>query len=368
MALSEAERAASRQRRDAQRQQRQYNVPAAEPLGPADDAYWNDLRDLDGTPYDPAPARAEAEAAARRQRQGQGTSASQPSASATSESEDEKDARALRRSRQEAAQNLWGDLPPDLFTVLEQTWVDTGSLDQAFAAMRRHPNYDVYYPGNLLDPRAGTVKFQEREYKAQWVAYEDVISDFGLDPRRYTDRIARLFRGNKSPIELRDDLTVRAEYVRQSSDMARDWLARNHGIEPTLPQMLDSLLLQEPLMPENEYRRALQASFVGGSAAEFGFDRSRERVDELMRAGLDTADESRQFYSQAAQLAPHLDVLGRRYHDAQLGVSGLEEAVVFGRPEQQRAMERLTRRNQSAFSPGGTVASRDGRSTGYRPS
>lgn len=373
MALTEAQKAESRARREAQRaQQRQYNVPAAEPLGPASDQYWKDLQDPN---YDPTQARAEAEAAAARQRGSAGGrttggvqkgSETTPGTTTTEPDPEPTDSSTTVDYRGLAYQALGTQLPMELIEVLADAWAETGNYEVALLEMRRSANYEVYFPGNRRPDN--TVRYTEADFRSREEAFDRFYQEFvgKTPPSVIKEGYRKLHEESVSVVEWRDRIKRRADYVRQTSPYVQNWARNNYGIEPDLPSMIEAYLTKTPVIPEDVFRRQLQGAEVGGTAAEFGFDRDAAAVEGLMQQGLDTGEEARQVYSQAAEVVPGAGRNAQRYFEGSFGVADFEQAAL-GRADAAQRLRRIQQRSQSAFSRAGSVATRDGALTGLRP-
>lgn len=380
MALTEAQKAESRQRKDAARQTRAGNVPAAEPLGPADDAYWNDLRDLDGTPFDPAPARAAAEEAARRQASGgrsaapPATATTPPAPTDTATPDDDEDDAPRRDFRSEAA----GEYPWLTGTLLDlytQFYIDTLDPYAALAKLRATAEYKSAYDGIIRGD--GSQRLSEREYHAVIEGYRKNYRDAGLNPDLFESRRTELIAKDIGVGEHRDRLNYVREELLNNSESVRKFLLDTYGWAYDASKFSDPALDKysrvafamalDPNVGEQIMQRRIRLSQIGGEAAAAGFTRSIDRVEQLAAAGLDQAG-SRKLFQTAQELVPGIQAAGRRYNeDDVFGIDEAEDALVFGDKEAQRTIQRRQQRDRSSFSRAGSVATSDGALTGLRP-
>lgn len=275
------------------------------------------------------------------------------------------------QQRRAMARSLYADLPPELFAIFEQVWVETGSVDMALAAMRRSDAYEQYYPGNLLDKAAGVVKFAEREYRVHRAALERIFPDVaGIDPAAHewvAEGVTSWIRGDVSVTEATTRVARRADFVRTSAETTLRWFEQQGWGPVSVEGLIAAAFHPDGKIPESAFARRLDAARVGGAALEFGFERDAGRVDELMRRGLDP-QAAPGTYQAAGREVPQLGAFADRYHDPQggFGVDVFEE-VALGAADPTRRRELLRARERATFSPVGGTAQRAGRLVGLRP-
>lgn len=254
-------------------------------------------------------------------------------------------------------------LPDELRRAFLEAYLETGDQTLALIEMRRNPAYDVYFPGNKRDD--GTLRFTEAEYQAVTEAFDDALFDNGANPAMFQSKYGDLIASGKSPNEFRQQIEALSERFVNAPPEQLEAFGREFGItNPTATQAFAVAL--DPTIGQEVLERRLNIAELTGTAAQFGFSRSRSRVSQFVSQGV-TAQQARQFYSSAATAVPTLSGIAGRANTGPFGVTDLEGAALLSDPVQRQRLERLQRREQSLFSRSATtVQSQGGALSGLR--
>ena len=246
----------------------------------------------------------------------------------------------------------FGWLPSEALDVYLDTFVDTGDVNRAWAAVRQDKRYEQWFPGNLTED--GRPRYAENVYAAVTASYDDVFRAVGIDGKalnqmrkKYGDLIA----GDVSPEELETDRVVPMyERIVSASDFIKERYASEYGVALT-----DRELLTAAMNPDTGsliLEKQISLAEIGGEAAESGFGTiDTEMVNRLFESGkIDRAAADRLF-QQAENILPTLNVLAARHADPDddFNIEEFVAADVFQDPKQRRRMNRLIAQEKSLF-------------------
>lgn len=255
-------------------------------------------------------------------------------------------------------------VPAELMTEFVGQLGQTGSPQRALNAVRSGESYQQVFPGIRRDD--GSLRMSEQEYFQTVDAYTQSLAARNLNPGTFESRLPQLLEGEVSPREFEQRLSAVEENVDQASDEVREFYADNYGINMTREAILGSAI--DPEINQALLGKRISASQIGGEAAMAGFERSRQRAEQLAEADVGR-EQARQVYSRARRAVPQLQTLVERFNDPgdPFDIRDFEEAVVFGDADVQRRIERRRAEEASLFSPRrGAVAGEEGALSGLR--
>lgn len=248
------------------------------------------------------------------------------------------------------ARRLFPWIPEALLSTFSSAWEKYGSTDLALAELRQSPNYDQFFAGNRRPD--GTVRLPEAEYLSTLDAYRTRFASYGLPPNLFASQFKTLVEGDVSPDELGRRLDEVYVGVAAKGDTIRSYYADNFGAGDLSDAALfaSAISQQSPLVLEHQIR----AAQVGGTARQFGFDRTVQEAQHLADFGLDQA-AAQKLYSQAADQLPKFADLVGRFNDPgdPLSAKDFENALVFQDPAALARFARLSSESAAAFSPEG---------------
>lgn len=248
-------------------------------------------------------------------------------------------------------------LPAELIEIYANAWAEFGDANLALSAVRAHSTYESFFPGIRRDD--GTLRMTELEYFATLDAFAASIFDVGVNPDLFQDQFVALIEGDVSPNEFQARVSEVFTTVKRNISETAEWLAATYGVDITEPGLIAMAL--DPNIGTAILENRLDLAVVGGEASKAGFHLSADQASTYLQAGLDTANEARRFFSDAATQLPTLGTLATRYNDPDstfdLGEFG--EAALFSDPTQVRRVRRLFAAESSAFTTGSAVSGQD---------
>ncbi len=253
-------------------------------------------------------------------------------------------------------------MPAGLIDKFIELWVQEGNSADALALLRNdRPFYDQYFPGNRAAD--GSLRHSEQEYNSIIAGYENVVTQRGLDPGLFSSAgtWARGIENRWSVLEFESGVSALEEGIFQRGDEIIEAFSQASGgiaftREAALTALIDENLGNELLT------RKISVAQVRGTGARFGFNRSIERGNDLVNAGVGEAG-ARDFYSSAGRNIGFFDAAARRFNDADsdVDVDELERATLLGDDFQRQRLMGLQQREVSNFSrSSGVRQSRDG--------
>ena len=228
-------------------------------------------------------------------------------------------------------------------------WIATGSVDMAWDAVRRNPNYDRYFPGNRRED--GTVIYDESTYTSVIESYADVLLSININPDLFRDKFGSMVAGYVSPTEFANRIDAEYEGIINQTPEVAQWYADNgFAYAPTREAIIASVL--DPDIGQAILNGDIAMAQVGGNAAKRGFDISVNFARQLTQAGLDTSSEASSFFALAQGSIPTLQVLARRHADPNdtFNLEDFTGAQLFEDPDQRQRMRRLLAEERASFS------------------
>lgn len=246
------------------------------------------------------------------------------------------------------ARQLHPWLPPDLLRTFVDSWVETGNPQQALAEMRQSSAYEQNFPGIFRED--GTMRMGEREYLATRARMEQHIAAYDVNPDVFQDNITRAIEGELSPQEMRQRLSAQWNRVVEGADATRQEFGRFYGIDEMSDEALFGMSL-DPDVGRDVLERRISVSEVAGGYRETGWQRSQERIRQLMEQGVDTRQAALEQSRQIQRQQTSFDALGRRHNEGPFSRRDVEQATVFGEESERRRMERAMEAESAMFTP-----------------
>jgi len=250
-----------------------------------------------------------------------------------------------------------------LLSVYQQAFIEFGDTALALQEVRNgsgKTEYDRVFVGNRRED--GTLRLSENEYLSTVQQFKNTLSMRGLNPSAFGQRYGELISGEVSAREFESRVSAISTEINQRGEDIRRAFAEESGIS----DMSNSGLLATALDPEGVGRELLERRIdiaqVRGTAAQYGIERSSERVNTLIeQAGVDIG-AAQNFYGTARRRTRQLSGLARVYEGQgqQFGLSSLENALLLGNDQDRTRIEQLIGREQSAFSRSRGVVQQEG--------
>lgn len=246
-------------------------------------------------------------------------------------------------------QDIYYWMPPGALSVFIDAYIAKGK-DAAYAAIRQHPDYEVWFPGNMDDN--GNIRYAEDQYAGVRESYRDVMRSVGLEPGRIAALEAKfidLMEGEVSPTEFQARVDAVYNRIISASTQIKAFYAEEYGIGG-----LDTEDLLFAAMDPEFGRLTLEEGFriaeVGGAAAESGFDIEGDYAELISDKGINLA-AARDLFGSAQHLVPVLDMLAQRHYDPDddFDLTEFVSSEVFNDPAQNLRMRRLLARERSTF-------------------
>ena len=202
-------------------------------------------------------------------------------------------------------------LPQSLIDAYAQGYADGGTTDSAVRAMRQHPEYTTYFPGNLDEN--GEARYDEGIYMAVVEDFKVTVTEAGLPPDTFTDeQYGTLISQDVSANEFQTRVTAVTTGVLTRSDEVRAYYMNAYGVEVTDADIILSVMA--PDMGDARLAEKINIAQIGGAAGESGFSLTRSLADELENIGVNYT-QAQQIFQQAGIDLPTLDRLSRRHQD-----------------------------------------------------
>lgn len=240
---------------------------------------------------------------------------------------------------------------PDLAQAYVDAWIETGDTTQALEAIREHPNYDTYFPGNRRPD--GTVFYDEAPYQSITESFDDALIGYNLNPELFRGKYGQLISGLVSPEEFASRLDRTWAGLIDQAPAVRQWYVERGFAEDITDEAIFASML-DPDLDAQIAAGQINMAQVGGAAAERGFSISREFASRLNQAGLDTSSEASSFFALAEGAIPVLQVLARRHNDPndEFDLESFTQAQLLEDPTQRRHMRRLIAQERAGFTEG----------------
>lgn len=240
---------------------------------------------------------------------------------------------------------LYGYIPAGIRDVFISAWTNySGDANLAMAQVRQDPHYDTYFPGNKRAD--GTVYLDEGTYLSNIEAYNRALTQVGVDPSLFADKIPELIAQNKSPAEFQSELSqilMAAPSVRQA------YADQGHGADFSDSAIVASVL--DGGKSPQEFDRQFTIAQMQGSASNAGFDFGRGQAERLAQLGVSSTDFANVTASARSELPQLNDLLARHNdpHDA-FDLADYGDAVLLKDPHDLQAIARAITGEKSLYS------------------
>ena len=270
-------------------------------------------------------------------------------------------------SRQDLA-DIYYWMPAGALSVFIDTYVERGA-DAAWAAVRQHPDYEVWFPGNMDEN--GNIRYPEDQYAGVRESYRDVMRAAGIEPTAIAEMEAKfvdLMEGEVSPNEFMSRVESVYNRIVVASDQIKQYYADQYGIDGLTTEDL-LFAAMDPSFGRLTLEENFRIAEVGGAAAESGFDVDAATAELLSERGLNLP-AARELFGNAQYLVPLMDILANRHYDPndEFDLNDFLGAEVFNDPVQNLRMRRLMSQERSNFAQSAGFATSGGRITGLTAS
>ena len=253
-------------------------------------------------------------------------------------------------------------LPESLIRIYADSFAETQNRDIAIAEVRKSPEYNAVYPGNIRDD--GTVRLSEQDYSAVKESYGLTLEDYGLNTEYFSNTFTKLIEAGVSPNEFRARIESARSGIVENVPAVKEYYSQNFGLDLNDNQIFASII--DPDVGQAILEGRITQAQIGGEAQAWGFQLSRDEAQALERAGLSQA-QARQLFTTAQTELPRLQELQARGGVEQPEEFTLEQftqAAVFQSPEELEQIRLLEAEEASRFAPVGGLARRGRRVTG----
>jgi len=247
-------------------------------------------------------------------------------------------------------------MPAGALGVFVDAYIAKGR-DAAFAAIRQHPDYEVWFPGNMDD--YGNIRYPEDQYAGVRESYRDVMRAVGIEPTaiaQLENRFVELMEGEVSPSEFMFRVEQTYNRIVSASDQIKQYYADIYGIGGLTTEDL-LFAAMDPEFGRLTLEEGFRIAEVGGAASESGFDIEGQMAELISDRGVNLA-QARELFGTAQHLVPILDTLARRHFDPDddFDINEFVSSEVFNDPAQNLRMRRLMARERSIFTRTGSFA------------
>lgn len=255
-------------------------------------------------------------------------------------------------------------LPAGALSVFVDTYIDKGA-DAAWAAVRQHGNYEVWFPGNMDDN--GNIRYQEDRYQAVRESYRDVMRSVGIESGNISameGKFVELMEGEVSPDEFQFRVDQTYNRIVSASEQIKQYYADEHGISGLSTQDL-LFAAMDPEFGRLTLEEGFRIAEVGGAALESGFDIEGQLANLISDRGVNLA-AARELFGTAQHLVPILDTLAQRHNDPDddFDIQEFVTSEVFNDPAMNLRMRRLMASERGAFSRTGSFVNNGDAITG----
>lgn len=247
-------------------------------------------------------------------------------------------------------------MPAGALAVFVDAYIAKGR-DAAYAAIRQHPDYEVWFPGNMDDN--GNIRYPEDQYAGVRESYRDVMRAVGIEPTaiaQLEDRFINLMEGEVSPTEFLYRVEQTYNRIVSASEQIKAYYADYYGIGGLSTEDL-LFAAMDPEFGRLTLEEGFRIAEVGGAASESGFGIDAEFAELISDRGLNLA-AAREMFGSAQHLVPILDILAQRHFDPDddFDIYEFVQSEVFNDPTQNLRMRRLLARERSTFGRTGSFA------------
>jgi len=246
-------------------------------------------------------------------------------------------------------------MPAELIILYTEAYIEYGTGEMAWAAVRQSPMYDTYFAGNRRED--GTLRLSEQEYMSTLDAYDDVFESVGLNPDLWKKRYVDLIEGDVSADELMAERVMPIyERIVEGGEFIRQQYADDWGLEMTFESILAAALDPDDI-GNKILLKQIAISEIGGEAASSGFGLDREMVERLFGEKNLTRAQADQMFQDAESIVPTMQVLSARHADPDdpFDINTFLEGDIFGDPQERRRMRRLRAQESSTFTGGAAI-------------
>lgn len=240
---------------------------------------------------------------------------------------------------------LFGYIPAGIRDVFVDAWTSYGGdTNLAMAQVRQDPHYETYFPGNKRPD--GTVYLDEGSYLSNIEAYNRALTQVGVDPSLFADKVPTLIALNKSPAEFQAELSqilMAAPLVRQA------YAAQGHGADFSDASIVASVL--DGAKSPQDFDRQFQIAQMQGAATNAGFDFGRGQAERFAQLGVTGTDFTNVTASARTEL-PQLNDLLARHNDPHdpFTLNDYGDAVLLKDPHDLQAIARAITGEKSLYS------------------
>jgi len=250
--------------------------------------------------------------------------------------------------------NLEGIKGGDLLTFSQQNPTDDGTLFKQW--IRSQQAYKDRFAGNDARIKNGLAPLSESEYLSQEASYKHTLANFGLPSDFYgKDEFKNLIANDVSPNEVATRVQDTWDFVHNANPGAKQALRDFYGVQD------DSAIAAYFLDPEKGQaiidRQAMSAN-LAAQAKQSGLGMDRNMAESIAGTG-----KSQYVLDSAVKQA------GADYSSAQSAASRFGESFtqndaiqnsVFGSPDAQNKLKRLSQNEQALFQGGSGAVSDSG--------
>jgi hypothetical protein len=218
----------------------------------------------------------------------------------------------------------------------------------ALAATRGHPDYNVWFPGNLRED--GTARVGEADYWTVREGYESQVRKLGLDPSLFTDdQYVSLLTGDVSVAEWGQRVAGMARDVLSRAGEFRSYFSELYGIQGASDQAILAWAFN------NNYdalQRQVGQATVGFEGELRDFDISLQLASSLFDAGIQSQGQASELFAQGAEAVPLFGRLAQRHFDPDddFDLGEFLEAAVFDDQDEISRQRRLISQERALFS------------------
>jgi len=254
-------------------------------------------------------------------------------------------------------------LVPWMPEELLQSWVDAYSefgqdANLAKAAIRRHPAYEDYFPGNLRPD--GSVRNDEGVYASTFEGYHRVVLEAGLNPELFAAQMIGLYEGDTSVTEFQQRVSAVRTRILDNIGEVRGTFGEFYGIDDLEDTAFVAAAL-DPSIGNDILNRRIDISTVAASGRSAGFSIGRDFASRLIDRGFDQQTAERNLFDPARTLVPSLARSAQQFGvDKTFDFDEFADAAAFADPIQTRRIRRLRSQESAPFTRSGIQRDQSG--------
>ena len=217
------------------------------------------------------------------------------------------------------AQALFPYFPGNILNIILDSWVDTGSIDQAIAQGRASDDYAKTFPG--IKREDGSLRMTEIQYLEVKDAMKDSLRNYNLNPDIFENEIIDAIQGDVDIQEFQGRLQFGYEQLINNRDVVLEVYRAEYGMDLTEEALFAMFI--SPEIATSVLENQILVSQILAEAEVADITLGKSTVQDFISAGI-SQEQARSLFRETEQLSGLTGVA------AQMGQDLSEEDIASG--------------------------------------